>query len=326
MKNVTVITTIKNEKEDLQAFIKSIFEQTLCPNEVVVVDGGSTDGTIEILKKLGEKYKSSLKYFVKPGLNISEGRNFAIEKAQNSIVASVDGGATLQKTWLEYLVTPLFEDKNIDVVSGFFIPEAHNTFEKYLAGVTVPVVEELQDEKFLPSSRSIAFRKSCWKSVGGYPQWLPICEDLVFDIKMKNKGFNFVVAPKALSSWRPRKNLKLFFIQYFKYARGDGHAKLWYRRHLIRYVTYITGILIVILSFSNILWLATAIMGGIIYSLTYYNRFFRHFPKESFLVNLGSYFMIPFLMMVGDVAKMTGFPFGIVDRWRGKVQFFEYRK
>ena len=326
MKNtVSVITTIKNEREGLEQFINSIFKQTFCPNEVVVVDGGSTDGTVEVLQNLSKKYKS-LKYFVKPGLNISEGRNYAISKASGNIIASVDGGATLQNDWLQNLVDPILKNNSVDVVSGFFIPQTKNTFEKYLAAVTVPIEEELQDEKFLPSSRSIAFKKDCWSSVNGYPTWLPICEDLIFDIKMKNKGYNFVVAVKALSSWRPRKNIKLFFIQYFKYARGDGHAKLFLRRHLIRYTTYATMFLLLFASFQlSVLWLVPLFFGGIIYCLKYYNRFFRHFSNQNILVNLGSYFVIPFLIAVGDIAKMIGYPVGVWERVRGKVKFEEYR-
>lgn len=323
---VTVITTIKNEKDNLQDFIRSIFAQSRQPDEVVVVDGGSNDGTIDVLKWLGEFYKGKLRYFVEPGLNISAGRNFAISKAKYEIIAGVDGGTTLQKDWLELLVKPLEEDESIDVVSGFFIPEAKTDFEKYLAAVTVPIEEELRDEKFLPSSRSIAFRKKCWESVGGYPQWLPICEDLIFDIKMKNKGYRFVVEPKALSSWRPRPNTKAFFMQYYRYAKGDGHGKLWYRRHLIRYTTYLTAIIILLLAFKeNILWLAPALVGGILYTLTYYNRFFRHFPNEKFRVVFISYFAIPALMFVGDTAKMIGFPVGLFERWSGKIKFEEYR-
>jgi len=328
MKNgVSVISTILNEQESLQDFVVSLFNQTYCPDEVVIVDGGSTDGTQKLLQTRAKKYMGKLVYFIEPGLNISAGRNFAIKKAKYPIIASVDGGATLQKDWLKNLVSPLQQDKKIDVVSGFFIPEVHTTFEKYLAGVTVPIVEELQDEKFLPSSRSIAFRKEAWESVNGYPEWLPICEDLIFDIKLKNKGKNFVVNAKALSSWRPRETLKKFFIQYFKYARGDGHAKLWLRRHLIRYVAFITGILLIYMSFTiSVVWLAPAFVGGMIYNLKFYNRFFRHFPKEKLYINVGSYFVIPFLVITGDVAKMIGYPVGIVQRLKGKIKFEEYRE
>lgn len=323
--NVSVISTIKNEKDSLQDFVRSIFEQTLIPDEVVIVDGGSTDGTLKVLEWLSDIYKEKLRYFVKPGYNISKGRNFAIKKAKYSVIASVDGGATLQSDWLKELVSPLLDNPKIDVVSGFFIPEVHNTFEKYLAAVTIPVEEELQDEKFLPSSRSIAFRKRAWEDVKGYPEWLPICEDLIFDIKLKNKNYNFAVNTKALSSWRPRESVNKFFKQYYLYARGDGHAKLFLRRHLIRYTTYATLFLLLTISYQeSIVWLVPVIIGGMIYVLKFYNRFFRHFPKEDALVNLGSYIYIPFLVLVGDLAKMIGYPVGVWQRITGKIKFKGY--
>lgn len=317
---ITVISTILNEADSIELFVESLFRQTLIPDEIVIVDGGSTDFTYEKLQMLSKKH-SSLKIFQKKGFNISAGRNFAIKQATNSIVASVDGGATLQNDWLYNLTLPFFTDSTIDVVSGFFIPQVKNTFEKYLAAVTVPIEEELQDEKFLPSSRSIAFKKNCWSEVGGYPEWLPICEDVVFDIKMKNKGFKFVVAVNALSSWRPRTTLKKYWIQYFKYARGDGHAKLFFRRHFIRYITYLCALTFLWACSYNILWLVPLLLGGVVYTLKYYNRYFRHFPHEGILKNIGAYFYIPFLLLVGDSAKMVGFPYGIYQRLSGKIVF-----
>src|SRR3989344_3797790 len=322
---ISVISTIKNEKESLQDFVRSIFEQTRQPDEVIIIDGGSTDGTIGVLKWLGNLYKEKLVYYIKEGFNISQGRNRAIKIAKYPIIASVDGGATLQKEWLKNLTEPLILDSSVDVVSGFFIPEVHNTFEKYLAAVTIPLKDELQDEKFLPSSRSIAFRKEAWERVKGYPEWLAICEDLVFDIKLKNNGYNFVLNDKALSSWRPRESVAKFFKQYFGYARGDGHAGLFLRRHIIRYTTYFALILFLITAFrTSIIWLVPILIGSVLYLLKFYNRFFRHFPKESFLVNFGAYFFIPFLTLVGDIAKMLGYPLGLYERYVGKIKYEEY--
>ena len=107
---------------------------------------------------------------------------------------------------------------------------------------------------------------------------------------------------------------------------GDGHAKLFLRRHLIRYTTYATAFLLIYASFTqNVLWLVPLIFGGLVYTLKYYNRFFRHFPKQSFFVNIGSYFMIPFLILIGDVAKMIGYPVGVYQRIIGKIKFEEYQ-
>ena len=51
-----------------------------------------------------------------------------------------------------------------------------------------PTRDEVDPATFLPSSRSVAFRKAAWAAVGGYPEWLDYCEDLVFDLSLRERG------------------------------------------------------------------------------------------------------------------------------------------
>src|SRR5205085_4115204 len=90
-------------------------------------------------------------------------------------------------------------------------------------------------------SRSVAFRKSAWAEVGGYPEWLDYSEDLVFDMSLRDVGKRFAFAPEARAYFRPRSTLRAFFLQYYRYARGDGKADLWRKRHAARYLTYCIG-------------------------------------------------------------------------------------
>ena len=109
-------------------------------------------------------------------------------------------------------------------------------------GATVlPAREDVSPERFLPSSRSVAFRKAAWAAAGGYPEWLDYSEDLVFDLALKARGCRFVFVPQALAYFRPRGSLRAFYLQYYRYARGDGKADLWRKRHAIRYATYLGG-------------------------------------------------------------------------------------
>jgi len=52
-------------------------------------------------------------------------------------------------------------------------------------------------------------------------------------------AFSFV--PEARVAFRPRGSLRSFFTQYYRYARGDGKADLWRKRHAIRYATYLVA-------------------------------------------------------------------------------------
>ena len=110
-------------------------------------------------------------------------------------------------------------------------------------GATVlPDRSDIDPATFLPSSRSVAFRKSVWSEVGGYPEWLDYCEDLIYDLAIRERFGPFTFAPDALVHFRPRTTMRAFFTQYYRYARGDGKANLWPKRHAIRYLTYLVAL------------------------------------------------------------------------------------
>lgn len=317
---VSLIGTVLNEAKNIKGVLSSIKVQTKKPDEVVVVDAGSTDGTADALK-------NSVNLIVKKGVGRSEGRNIAVNHAKSDVVAVFDGGTKLDAHWLENLTKHFDMDKSVDVVAGFFKPDTKTFYERCMASATIPTLDEIEPDKFLPSSRSVAFKKSAWQKVGGYPTWLPVCEDLVFDIKLKNRGFKFVFEPKAIAYWKPREKISSFFKQYFSYARGDGHSKLWTARHLIRYTAYITGFLFIYLSFTDsFLWLLPFFAAELGYFSKFYYRYLGHFPEEPEPLMIPAFPFISFLVVVGDIAKMCGYPVGIYDRLTGKIKFEEYRK
>ena len=109
LKNVSLITTVLNEVENIDEFIKSVIKQSVLPEEFIIVDGGSTDGTYEILKKYARKYKWIKVYQVK-GASIGKGRNYAIEKAKGKIIACTDAGCILDRNWLRKIIKPFFKN------------------------------------------------------------------------------------------------------------------------------------------------------------------------------------------------------------------------
>ena len=86
---VSVIMTVRNEQDSLPHLLDSLAEQTVQPGEVVVVDGGSTDRTVEVARSY--EGRLPVRVLVRPGANISEGRNAAIEVAQELGGAAVIG-------------------------------------------------------------------------------------------------------------------------------------------------------------------------------------------------------------------------------------------
>jgi len=241
-KKATVIATVLNEAGSILGLLESLQRQTRRPDAVIIVDGGSTDGTVDVLREWESAGKLPLRVIEAPGANISRGRNIAISAAETEIIAGTDAGTRLEPDWLQNLMAPFEQDPPPDVVAGFFVADPQTIFETALGATTLPLADDVNPDRFLPSSRSIAFRKSVWQNLGGYPEWLDFCEDLLFDLWLREDGYRIRFAPNATAHFRPRQSLRQFFWQYFRYARGDGKADLWPMRHAIRYATYLVAV------------------------------------------------------------------------------------
>ena len=216
---VSVVCTVKNEGDNILNLLESLKNQTRKPDEVIIVDGGSTDNTPSIIKEFSQN-NQIFKLIIKEGSNIAQGRNLAIKSSRNELMAVTDAGCLPKEDWLENLLKEMNEDT--DVVSGFYLPDMRSKFEEMVANLTYPKLELIDEKNFLPSSRSVCFRKKCWEEIGGYPEESLTAEDTFFDIKLKEKNFKFRFAKDAIVYWRCRKNFKQLFKQWYGYAKGDG--------------------------------------------------------------------------------------------------------
>ena len=319
----SVIATVLNEKGAIERLLKSLDGQSRRPDEVVIADGGSTDGTLSILESWASSSSFPLRVLETPGANISEGRNAAISAASGDLIATTDAGVRLEDNWLEKLLGA-FEDEGtgqpVSAVAGWFVPEAQTLFETAMGATVLPQLRDVSPETFLPSSRSVAFRKAAWEACGGYPEWLDYCEDLIFDIRLRDLYGPFAFASEAVVHFRPRGTLKAFFKQYYQYARGDGKADLWRRRHAIRYLTYLVlGPLLVILALIHSPWWWLALVAGLaVYTSTPYRRLWPMLAPFGVVQRVQAIMLVPVIRVVGDVAKMIGYPVGVVWRLRNR--------
>lgn len=311
--SVAVVVTVRNEEHTIDELIRSLLAQTRTPDDIVISDGGSTDGTPRVIQRRIER-GAPIRFLACAGANIAAGRNRAIEAATGDFIACTDAGAWLDPRWLESIVSPL--ERGADVVMGAFRAAPRNTFERALGAATLPDVGEIKPDRFIPSSRSIGFTRVAWQQVGGYPEWLDYCEDVVFDLALRRAGLRFAWAPAAVAHYRPRASVAAYFTQYYRYARGDGKANLWPRRHLARYLTYGVAPLVMLAGFwYKGTWLALGLCAGL-YLYRPYRRLIRTLDTIPRRERLLAVALVPFLRFVGDVAKMVGYPVGVWWRVR----------
>lgn len=319
--SITLISTVLNEGDNIHHMMNGLLKQTRHPDEIIIVDGGSQDNTVETIRSYQDRLP--IKVLVREGCNISEGRNTAIDTATGDILVITDAGTRLSENWLKNITQPMLDNSDVTVVAGFFKADPHNTFETAMGATVLPLEAEIDPATFLPSSRSIALRKSAAQAVNGYPEWLDYCEDLIFDMRLQKTQPPFVFAPGALVYFRPRETLTSYFKQYYRYARGDGKANLWRKRHIIRYITYFVAAPIILLLSVLIhpLFLLLFVVGGAVYFYQPYRRLvivMQDNPEKSPFAWIVAFLLIPMIRVVGDIAKMIGYPAGLVWRYQNQ--------
>jgi hypothetical protein len=134
----------------------------------------------------------------------------------------------------------------------------------------------------------------------------------VFDLALERAGCRFAFAADALVWFRPRSSLSSFFRQYFRYARGDGKADLWRWRHAIRYLAY-AG-LASVLARPSAFKVAVLGVGVLAYTRRPYQRLVPRLHNLSTRQAAYAVALVPVIRLVGDVAKMLGYPVGLA--WR----------
>ena len=225
----------------------SIKVQTKKPDEVIIVDAGSTDRTTNIIKK-----NKQIRLVTRKGFNRSKGRNEAVKIAKHQLIAVTDAGCTLNENWLKNITKP-FKNLKVDAVAGYYHIRVDSVFQKSIAPFVAIMPEDLDINTYLPSSRSLAFRKKAFTKFGKYSENLNYCEDLVFAKNLKNKS-NLVVKTDAIIYWQMVTNLKDYFSQIKNYASGDIKAK--YKPHLVKILSvFIRYLFFIIFPSTFILYL-----------------------------------------------------------------------
>ncbi len=87
--SVSVVATVRNERATIAAFVDSLIRQTRSPEEIVIVDGKSTDGTTEILEHYAAEHGIIV---ISTRCNIAEGRNIGVRSARGDVIAVTDAG------------------------------------------------------------------------------------------------------------------------------------------------------------------------------------------------------------------------------------------
>lgn len=312
---VSVAVTVRNEEETIGRLLESLSRQTKRPDEVVIVDADSTDKTRRIVKEY-QKNNENIRLIKEPG-SIAHGRNKAVAASRYPVIATIDAGCIAHKDWLARITKPF--SKGADMVAGFYRMRGDKPLQKALAPFLGIHPQRFNPETFLPSARSMAFKKSLWKRLGGFDErFVKGGEDTRFNYDALNERAKFVRVKSALVYWEIPDSLWEGLKKFYTYAKGDAQTGIWWNpgqrfsTHNLKissvYARYGLGFLLLLLSIKFIGLRIPLVMLVTLYLL------WSVWKMRDVVSDWKARAWLPVIQLSSDFAVMTGFLAGALSK------------
>lgn len=238
MTPISLVIPVRNEAATLSALWCSITQQSLPPSEIVVVDGGSTDGTVELARRLAAG-DSRLRIEEVGPANPGQARNVGIARATHEWIALTDAGIVLDPAWLQELVRARDGSPGATVVYGHYEPLVRSFFERCAALAYVSAERDTPAGRMRgPTVASALLHRSAWAAAGGFPD-ARATEDLVFISRLEALGTETAWAPAAKVQWQPRSSLRATYRRFSVYSTQavlTGRHQDWHHQVVWKYV------------------------------------------------------------------------------------------
>lgn len=183
--------------EFLDEAVDSVMAQTRPPQELIVVDDGSTDEhTLDVLNELRSR---GVLVFRTPNQGAPSARNYGIERAQGEYILCLDADDVLAPEYLERTVACMDASPEVGIVA------THLEFFGKVTGSWQPRSYSLPTmlwKNCLPSAS--LFRRTAWREAGGYTPELEACHDWDLWLSILERGWKWDVVEETLYRYRRR--------------------------------------------------------------------------------------------------------------------------
>ncbi len=303
---------MRDEEANIRRVAESLINQRLAPAEIVIADGGSRDNTKAIIREFieaGHPVRLVEDRDALPG----RARNLAIRATTCEWIAMTDAGTIVDKDWLAGLAR---EAPSADVVLGTYEPILTSFFKECLALAFVAPAQSV-DGLYLrgPSTASILMRKRVWDALGGFPEDLRACEDLLFFDRLAASDFIIKHAPSAIVRWDIPGDLKTVFRRFRTYSLHTLKAGLGNRWHLAVGRMYLVGAVFLVLAVvHHWAWAVLLVMG---LAVRTHRSIRARKPSLKLERRTGprTYLLVSVILLWIDLAAFAG----LLDHWFSKV-------
>ena len=223
---VSVIVPVLNEERYIEKCIESILSQDYDKRnlEVLLIDGGSSDGTIEVIEKYLKRYEF-IKLYKNPNRTVQYAMNIGIRNSIGYYIVRMDAHADYASDYMSKCVEYLSLTK-ADNVGGTTVVRGKTKTQKIIAAAYhSPFAlggSKHYDENYEGYADTVAwgaFKRDTLVNMGMYDERLPRSEDDDLNFRIIENGGKVFVTPKIQSVYYPKDNFKDLFKQYFEYGK-----------------------------------------------------------------------------------------------------------
>lgn len=179
---LSIVIPVKNEETRIEKCLKSIMSlKTVEDYELIIVDNGSTDNTVNIAKRYSNKV------FIKNELTVAGLRNYGVTFAQGSIIAFVDADIEVDTNWALNALRILEGQESYCCLTGKINISPNPTWVEKTWGLN----RHTSKSSFITqwaSSMNMFIRKEIFQKIGGFNAKLITCEDVDISYRLRQEG------------------------------------------------------------------------------------------------------------------------------------------
>ena len=315
---VSVIVATRNNEQTINDCLNAIFELNYPKDslEVIVVDGCSTDATVEIAERYAVKVVST-------PLNAPAAYNHALKIISNEVVGFIDSDAKVEKEWLNKLMTYM-DDPQVAGVSGGI--ETWNTENPWARSIGYDLKNRyIRLKKYVVrvATMNLLLKKSVIEAVGGFDENLPSQYDTDLGFRITSRGYKVVYEPSAKCYHFHRPTVRGYFRQqlqygknttklYFKHAnlvRGDEITDFGMNIQPVLLLTAIVFFLLGLIELLRLLWYGSALILAFIFAYYVFSaaRLSVKYKDRSAMLMVVLYFVRALAWLTGAAVTAVGY-------------------
>lgn len=210
MKKVSIVTVVYNGAQTLERTILSVLNQTYPNIEYIVIDGGSTDGTVDLIKKHQERLAF---WGSEPDKGIYDAMNKGIRRASGDLIALLNADDWYEPDAVETMIRNIPKDMDLFLLHGDLLLHKKNQIPKFIPGGDVVDSNQIS----LPVRHPTCFVSSAaYRKIGLYSTEYKIVSDIDFFYRALKMDIPFIHVNHVIANMQAMGLSQKSFVQSYQ--------------------------------------------------------------------------------------------------------------